>query len=58
MWDTEYCGKGSPDLVNYPKPIILYSLETYEGKKYLLCEDCGQQIMKAKKRGGMNEEIS
>jgi predicted SprT family Zn-dependent metalloprotease len=37
----EYCGKGSL--------VIRYSVETYEGKKYLLCEDCGEQIIKAKK---------
>jgi len=42
----DYCGKGSLDMVNYPKPIIRYSAETFEGKKYLLCEDCGQKLTK------------
>jgi Zn ribbon nucleic-acid-binding protein len=44
-----YCGKGSLDMVNYPKIILRYSVETFSGKKYLVCEDCGLEIMKAKK---------
>jgi len=43
----DYCGQGSLDMVNYPKPVIRYAVETYDGRQYSVCEDCGQKIMKA-----------
>jgi hypothetical protein len=45
-----YCGKGSSDMVNYPKPLLSYAVETFKGKKYLICEDCGLQIRKELER--------
>jgi hypothetical protein len=42
----EYCDpKGSIDLVNYPKDLLTYNVETFDNK-FLVCETCGQKLKK------------
>ena len=41
-----FCGKGSLDMVSYPKTSLTYQVETFKKEIFFVCEDCGQKIKK------------
>jgi hypothetical protein len=41
----DVCGKGSLDMTNYPKPVIRFSVEGFDGAKRMACQDCGTEAI-------------
>jgi hypothetical protein len=42
----DVCGKGSLDMTNYPKPVIRFCVEGFDGVKRMACGDCGESALK------------